>query len=136
MFTLGTVKSPVWKKEVSRMVDSFQKLKCSMSLTLHFMDSHVEYLSEHFEDCSEEQGERFHQDIKVMEQRYQGRWDENMMADDCWMLKRDASQKESMKRKMLVQRSFECKRVRYNEKIAVFSLTETTIELIIVTIRI
>ena len=38
-------------------------------------------------DYSEEQGERFHQDIKVMEQRYQGRWDEVMMADFCWMLK-------------------------------------------------
>ena len=25
--------------------------------------------------------ERFHQDIKVMEERYQGRWDINIMAD-------------------------------------------------------
>ena len=24
----------------------------------------------------------------AMEQRYQGRWDENIMADYCWMLKR------------------------------------------------
>ncbi|GBP44778.1 Alpha-globin transcription factor CP2 [Eumeta japonica] len=36
---------------------------------------------------SEEQGKRFHQDLKVMEERYQGRWDCHMMADYCWSLK-------------------------------------------------
>ena len=35
---------------------------------------------------SEEQGERFHQDIRTMEERYQGRWDVHMMADYCWTL--------------------------------------------------
>ena len=54
------------------MVDSFQKLKCSIGLELHFTDSYVEHFPESFEDYSEEQGERFHQDIKVMKQRYQG----------------------------------------------------------------
>ena len=63
-----------------------------MSSKLHFMDFHVEYFPEDLGDYSEEQGERFHQDIKVMEQRYQGRWDENIMADYCWILKRDLPQ--------------------------------------------
>ena len=67
---VGNVKSPHWKKVVSRTVDSFQKLKCSMSLKLYFMDSYVEYFPENLRDYSEEQSERFHQDIKVMEQRY------------------------------------------------------------------
>ena len=65
------------------MVDSFQKLKCSMSLKLLFMDSYVEYFPENLGDYSKEQDGRFHQDIKVMEQRYEERWDENMMADYC-----------------------------------------------------
>ena len=39
------------------------------------MDSHVEYFPKNLEDYSEELGERFHQDIKVVEQRYQGRWE-------------------------------------------------------------
>ena len=65
------------------MVDSFKKLKCLMSLKLHFMDSHVEFFPENHEDFSQEQGERFHQDIRVMKQRYQGRWDENMIAVRC-----------------------------------------------------
>ena len=55
---LGNVKSPDWKKEVSKMVDSFQKLVCSMSLKLHFMDSQVEYFLENLGNYSEEQGER------------------------------------------------------------------------------
>ena len=52
-----------------------------MNLKLHFMDSHVEYFPENLGDYSEEQVKRFHQDIKVMEQRYQKRWAENMLAD-------------------------------------------------------
>jgi hypothetical protein len=50
------------------------------------------------------QGERFHQDIKEMEKRYQGRWNEHMMADYCWMLMRDCKDegcaKKSKKRKL------------------------------------
>ena len=67
-----------------------------MSLKLYSMVSPVEYFLENLGDYSKKQDERFHQDIKVMQQRYQGRWDENMMFDYCWMLKRDASQKEMM----------------------------------------
>ncbi|GBN66764.1 hypothetical protein AVEN_52333-1 [Araneus ventricosus] len=38
---------------------------------------------------SEEQGERFRQDIRDVERRYQGKWDVNMLADYCWMLRRE-----------------------------------------------
>ena len=38
-----------------------------MSLKLHIMDSIVEHFPQNLRDYSEEQGERFHQDIKVME---------------------------------------------------------------------
>ena len=38
-----------------------------MSLKLHFLDSHVEYFPDNLGEYSEEQGDRFHQDIKVME---------------------------------------------------------------------
>ena len=76
----------------------------------------MDYYGEHFPEnlgvYCKEQGERFHQDIKVMEQIYQGRWYENMMADYCWLLKRDLPQN---KRKMPLRRSFVSKRVRYNK---------------------
>ena len=36
----------------------------------------------------DEQGERFHQDLKFMEDRYKGRWDISILADYCWSIKR------------------------------------------------
>ncbi|GFU98556.1 uncharacterized protein TNCV_3653871 [Trichonephila clavipes] len=68
-----------------------------MSVKVHFLHSHLDYFSENLGAVSEEQGERFHQDIKEMERRYQGRWKVNMMADYCWMLKRENSQEYSRK---------------------------------------
>ena len=60
-----------------------------MSIKLHFLNSHIDYFPENLGAVSEEQGERFHQDLKELEVRYQGRWNTNMMADYCWLLKRD-----------------------------------------------
>ncbi len=56
---------------------------------MHFLSSHLEYFPQKCGDVNEEQGE-FHQDIRVMEQRYQGRWDIIMLADYCLCVKRNA----------------------------------------------
>ncbi|KYM97739.1 hypothetical protein ALC62_11568, partial [Cyphomyrmex costatus] len=76
---LGNKKSPHYEQIVAKMISDFQKLKCNMNLKLHFLDFHLDKFPHNLEDFSEEQGERFHQDIKVMETRYQGRWDVNIM---------------------------------------------------------
>ena len=68
-------------------MQSFQALGARMSIKMHFLHSHLDYFSEKCGDYSEEQGERFHQDISCMEERYQGRWDVNMLSDYCWCLK-------------------------------------------------
>ena len=60
-----------------------------MSLKLHFLHSHLKFFPENLGAVSDEQGERFHQDIQLMENRYQGFWNESMMGDYCWMLYRD-----------------------------------------------
>ena len=54
-----------------------------MSINVHYLHSHLYRFSQNLGDFSEEQGKRFHQDIKVMVERYQGRWDINMMADSA-----------------------------------------------------
>jgi len=41
---------------------------------------------------SDRHGERFSQDILVMEHRYRGKWSTAMLDDYCWMMKRDASE--------------------------------------------
>ena len=44
-----------------------------MSYKLHFLHNHSDQFPENCGDFSDEHGERFHQDIKNKEQRYQGR---------------------------------------------------------------
>jgi hypothetical protein len=76
------------------MLDKFKLLGCNMSLKLHFLGSHLDYFPPNLVAISEEQGERFHQDLKDVERRYQGRWDVNMMADYCWSIARDDPSRE------------------------------------------
>lgn len=109
----GNTKNPEYKKIVERMVNAYQNMNCLMNLKLHFMDSHIDFFPENLGHFSEEQGERFHQDLKDVEKRYQGVWDENMLADYCWGLKRDT--KVPHKRKS-IRRSFESKKTRYASK--------------------
>lgn len=85
---LGNLKSDSYETLVTNMVSTFRALGCRMSVKLHFLDSHLDYFPANLGAYSEEQGERFHQDICAMESRYQGRWNVNMMADYCWSLKR------------------------------------------------
>ena len=104
---LGNERSQSYEELVSKLMQNFQALGARMSTKMHFLNSHLDYFPQNCGDYSEEQGERFHQDIRMMEERYQGRWDINMLADYCWCLKRDVpvSQKQQHKRKAL-KRSF------------------------------
>ena len=52
-----------------------------MCIKVYFFFSHNENFSKSLGDVSDEQGERFNQDIKIMEERYRGRRDKTMMAD-------------------------------------------------------
>jgi len=89
---LGNQRSPEYDTIVSGLLESFKMLGARMSVKLHFLASHLNYFPDNCGDYSEEQGERFHQDIRTMEERYKGRWDINMMADYCWCLKRDETE--------------------------------------------
>ena len=44
-----------------------------MSVKVHFLHCHLDHFPESLEAMSEEQGERFYQDIKIMEKRYPDR---------------------------------------------------------------
>jgi hypothetical protein len=76
------------------MLEKLRALGCNTSLKLHFLHNQLEYFPENLGALSEEQGERFHQDIKEMEIRYQGRWEVSMLADYCWSLIRDNPQQD------------------------------------------
>ena len=72
---------------------------------MHYLFSHVDRFPENLVSMSEEQWERFSQDMKEIETRYQGLWNAVMMADYCWTLKRDIPVAEhsrgSIKRKFM-----------------------------------
>ena len=51
-----------------------------MSIKVHYLFSHLDCFPANLGDLSEENGE-IYQDIKVMEERYQGRWNVYKMAD-------------------------------------------------------
>jgi hypothetical protein len=88
---LGNKKASSYKEIVNHMLEKFKILCCNMTVKLHFLHSHIDYFPENLGKVSEEQRERFHQGIKEMEKRYQGKWNTNMMTDYCSMLKRDTA---------------------------------------------
>lgn len=102
---LGNTRAQNYTEIVQQLLKTFKILGCNMSIKVHFLHSHLADFPENLGAVSDEQGERFHQDLKIMEARYQGRWDVHMMADYCWSIKRDCSQiehvRKSYKRKFL-----------------------------------
>ena len=76
-----------------------------MSLKIHFLQSHLDFFPKNLGDESDEHGERFHQQMKAIERRYQGFWDERMMGDYNWFLIRETdpdSYKKNAKIKIIL----------------------------------
>jgi hypothetical protein len=82
---LGNTKNPDYKSIVADLLKNLQVLGCNMNIKLHFLNSQIDCFPENLGSLSEEQGERFHQDITEIERRYQGRKDVSMIADYCWL---------------------------------------------------
>ena len=102
---LGNKKADNYETLVANMLSAFRDLGCNMSVKLHYLYSHLDRFPENLGAVSDEQGEWFHQDLKTMEERYQGRWDKNMMAEYCWSIKRECPEtvhkRKSYKRKFM-----------------------------------
>ncbi|XP_076799446.1 uncharacterized protein LOC143444187 [Clavelina lepadiformis] len=80
----GNARAENYIEIVLKLVESYRELGCNMSIKMQFLHSHFANSPENLCAVSDVQGERFHQDLKVMEERYQGRWDLHMLADYCW----------------------------------------------------
>ena len=66
---------------VANLVKSYGDMGCRMSMKVHMLDAHLNEFKKNLGAYSEEHGERFHQDIKDFECRYQRQYNENMMGD-------------------------------------------------------
>jgi len=86
---LGNTRSENYKAIIGNLLKNLHALGSNMSLKIHFLHSHLDFFKPNLGEVSDEHGERFHQDIKEMEKRYQGEATPNMLADYCWTIARD-----------------------------------------------
>lgn len=56
------------------MMENLKILSCNMGLKDHFLHSYMDFSPQHLGAFSQEQGERFRQDMKEIERRYQGKF--------------------------------------------------------------
>ena len=64
-----------YEELVQQMINENRDLECHMSLKVHFLDSHLEYLPESWNHVSDEHDERFHKDIPNDHGKvYEGKW--------------------------------------------------------------
>ena len=56
----------------------------------HFVNSHLDFFSEYCGSVSDENSERFRQDIAAMVGRYKGKLSPSMFTDYCWTLMHDS----------------------------------------------
>jgi len=86
---LGNRRPQNYEELVNKLLQSYQKLGCNMSLKIHFLHSYLDFFPENCDAVSDEHRVHFHQDMSSMEKRYQGKRNCAMLANYCWTLTRD-----------------------------------------------
>ena len=71
--TFKILKAENYKEIVEDLMNSYQTVGCNISLKIHFLNSHLDFFPPNLGAVSNEKGERFHQLISAMEQRYGGK---------------------------------------------------------------
>ena len=64
---LGNHKAENYREHVDGLVDAYEKMGCRMSLKVHVLHAHLDELKDNMGDYSEEQDERFHQNVRSFE---------------------------------------------------------------------
>lgn len=88
-YFLGNKRSENYKELVGEMLLAFKDMRVKMSLKIHFFESHLDFFPENCGGFSDEQGERFHQDINSMEARFKGKSLVGLLGEYCWSICRD-----------------------------------------------
>jgi len=96
---LGKRRAVNYKDLVDDLIKNFQAIGCTMSLKVHMLHAHLDSFKENLGKFSEEQGERFHQEIMELEERYRGKKvDENMLGDYMWNINHESEASHKRKR--------------------------------------
>lgn len=67
----GNTKDPDYKTVVQRMLAAYEAQGCKLSLKVNFLHSYIDYFPENLGAFSEEQDEKFHQDVRDIERHCQ-----------------------------------------------------------------
>lgn len=86
---LGNTKADNYKEIVAEMISAYHAMGVNMSLKLHFLHNHLDFFPPNMGDFSDEHGERFHQDIAIIQKRFKGKDPTHMLGSYCWSLCRD-----------------------------------------------
>lgn len=65
---LGNHRAENAEQLVNDMLKAYEIIDCRMSIKIHFLHSHFSFFLSNLGAVSDEQGERFHQDIKKLEE--------------------------------------------------------------------
>jgi hypothetical protein len=84
---LGKNRDSEYKAMIDKMIQSFKLQNVNMSLKVHLLKSHQDFFASDLGKITDEHGERFHQTIRTIEKRYEGKSDVKLLADFCWFLK-------------------------------------------------
>lgn len=77
------------KNTIDHLMRTFKKMGCLMNLKLHIVQSHNDLFPANPASFSDEMGERAHQDLKLVEQRFAGKDPLSAITDYCWSLTRE-----------------------------------------------
>lgn len=96
---LGNYKNPDYVAVVHEFLTAYSKMNCNMSIKIHFLHSHLDFFPHNLGKYSDEQGERFHQELAAMEKRFEGKNRLNMITKYCWSLKRATEDTDYIKKR-------------------------------------
>ena len=71
---LGNYRAENYKQLVQDLIKAFGTMGCRMSHKVHMLDTHLGRFKDNKGANTEEQDERFYQDMKQMERRYKGHY--------------------------------------------------------------
>ena len=98
---IGSYRAENYQDIVSNLLQKYKAMGCRMSLTLQFLHSHLDFFPPYLADVSDEHGEKCHQDISLMEMRYQDKFIPSMMGDYGWFIQRETGSSHKRKSRCL-----------------------------------
>ena len=81
---LGNHRSQNYEQVVENFLKSFKEIGANMTLKMHFFEAHLDHFAKNCGAASDEDGEKFHQEISELESWYAGRVTPGLLAEYVW----------------------------------------------------